>query len=1109
MLKHTFNPQSGSIDSDSCSWRCLSRRPWHAILVFLVLLCSWEALAQTAKAETGNAGLPIKVNETSSAAKTNSVGSSSPQKMVLPSARPVGDSVSANPGNVSSVFTELSSEPISMIALTEDGLLLIVAHEKGNKLSIWDVKTGQKTKEISTPAPRHVFCLRGNVYVANYGYGTVSVFAQDTWEQTNQLLVANADVYYISSPQGKYFDDKLLVSCGKQEVFQVRLLDVKNDTDKLVATYQNCIIATANYSGETVLLQHMLYSLAAKCFNYNDFIQGRETTNERSGGSISPEQVLFQVEDSPFWFTYPMDAYKGDNVYYGKDPLAIRFPLEGNLIVDRKGLLVYLLKRGSIGVYRVDFACSHLVSRDINCPEKLLGTRDIDSLRRTTQKDFKPACMRQAVRHDKDVYVFQINEGKLLRGVFPGLLTNVPLKNRYRPVSKPVEAPPLPAKSIEGVLVQVPLVPGGKEVKFSIVKGPAKATIAAGGVLSWMPSAGDVGPTLFKIKAETDDTVSFHRLSTDVVPSALAARVGNDINKLALLGRHALREETVVAQPLCDGSGILLLDGKTLRILDPDGLLVLQEHTFVTPYQKLLDRKEYFVALANDAVDLIDRKTFKVIRHYSLSCQKTNDIVLHPRQPLAYVALVDPKTSKEGSLAGHIVVCLDEQTGNIEIMPRVSGQWLAIDPAGETLYTGLRLLYITGYVYEEHILEYRQIPNYKSIDVVSCYDVFGTVAIHRQTNYKPGEFGKCLRISPDGGLISYVSLSGTSASSQNRNVISAFSNKDIMASVVGYEVPGNPLCVSYHPSYALVAGSDPTSVCLFERETGKPVINALQARLENVQRFGQVLFAPSGKYLMVEHFDKDKSHVLQSLPLTLTPETAIPIPPVRPAYSPDDRKQLLASIAKPREKELKASKIPGKKELDAKQISREYSNAVVVIKDEQVSGSGFFITSNGYILTCGHVVPQFGELTISYREPTEQGFITKDAKAKIIAIDDKLDLAILKIEVGKVSLKHVQLTDRTAINNGEAVYAIGNPGLGNQILDYTITEGIVSNNARPLQGVPYIQITAAVNPGSSGCALFDKTGNVIGVVVLKGEIDGAGFAVPSDRLLKFLDKHTR
>jgi S1-C subfamily serine protease len=81
--------------------------------------------------------------------------------------------------------------------------------------------------------------------------------------------------------------------------------------------------------------------------------------------------------------------------------------------------------------------------------------------------------------------------------------------------------------------------------------------------------------------------------------------------------------------------------------------------------------------------------------------------------------------------------------------------------------------------------------------------------------------------------------------------------------------------------------------------------------------------------------------------------------------------------------------------------------------------------------------------------------------------------------------------------------------LGNEVLDNTVTTGIISNVDRTIAGNHYIQSSAGVNPGSSGGPMFDHNGEVIGVVVLKAGIEGVGFAVPSLPIAKFLLRATR
>jgi serine protease Do len=151
-------------------------------------------------------------------------------------------------------------------------------------------------------------------------------------------------------------------------------------------------------------------------------------------------------------------------------------------------------------------------------------------------------------------------------------------------------------------------------------------------------------------------------------------------------------------------------------------------------------------------------------------------------------------------------------------------------------------------------------------------------------------------------------------------------------------------------------------------------------------------------------------------------------------------------------------------------------------------GSGFIISEDGYILTNNHVVNGADEIKIKL----DNG---KEFKAEIKGIDEKLDIALIKI-IAKEHLPHARLGDSNTIQVGEWVMAIGNP-FG---LSETVTAGIVSAKGRVIGSGPYddyIQTDASINPGNSGGPLFNARGEVIGIntaIVAGGQ--GIGFAIP-------------
>lgn len=196
--------------------------------------------------------------------------------------------------------------------------------------------------------------------------------------------------------------------------------------------------------------------------------------------------------------------------------------------------------------------------------------------------------------------------------------------------------------------------------------------------------------------------------------------------------------------------------------------------------------------------------------------------------------------------------------------------------------------------------------------------------------------------------------------------------------------------------------------------------------------------------------------------------------------------------------------------LSYKSIIDKADDSVVSITTESVTndiwmqnyvtkgaGSGVIIQSNGYIITCEHVIEGARKITVT----TKDG---KEHDAQIVGADPDNDIAVIKIDA--TGLKSATYGDSSKLEVGDTTVVIGNP-LGT--LSGTVTTGIISALDRKLtidnKTLTLLQTDASINPGNSGGGMFDSAGNLIGIVEAKStgsDIDGLGFATPINKAAK-------
>jgi serine protease Do len=193
------------------------------------------------------------------------------------------------------------------------------------------------------------------------------------------------------------------------------------------------------------------------------------------------------------------------------------------------------------------------------------------------------------------------------------------------------------------------------------------------------------------------------------------------------------------------------------------------------------------------------------------------------------------------------------------------------------------------------------------------------------------------------------------------------------------------------------------------------------------------------------------------------------------------------------------------KPLPVKELVSKFGEAVISIETPSGKGSGFLINKEGFAITNAHVIQGETRISAILYQNAPGGFTRRRVEdVEIIALNPFVDLALLKLPLpADLKPSHVILGNGDEVNAGDGVFAVGNP-FG---LERSVTQGIVSNRSRSIEGQLYIQTDTAINPGNSGGPLFNQRGEVIGVTsrgASAAVADNLGFAIPIYYVKEFI-----
>jgi S1-C subfamily serine protease len=242
----------------------------------------------------------------------------------------------------------------------------------------------------------------------------------------------------------------------------------------------------------------------------------------------------------------------------------------------------------------------------------------------------------------------------------------------------------------------------------------------------------------------------------------------------------------------------------------------------------------------------------------------------------------------------------------------------------------------------------------------------------------------------------------------------------------------------------------------------------------------------------------------------VSPTTASPTAVATPPPTPNTATSRAAIVRQSAPSENASPAVPSSSAISADTVGRDFQGqlsleelvrrtkpAVLYLKGLNKSGTGFFITDTGVIATNAHVARDEESLLAVL-----PGDLQLDAR--VVYLDADLDIALLKVSGN--NFPYLTLVDTSLVQQGESVFAVGNPG---DAMLFSVTKGIVSAVGKFERAGPgtWIQTDTPINPGNSGGPLLNSRGEVVGISTLKlvkKDVTNIGFALSASDLLNVL-----
>lgn len=397
-------------------------------------------------------------------------------------------------------------DAVTSYAMTENGELLLIAHEGKDQVSIWDVRARRVVKRVGCASPRYIICRGGIAYAANYGKGTVSVLEQARgWAVSGQIPIGDPSVYYLSAPAGKNFNGTLLAVCGSPRdprYASTFAVDTKGQTAKRLFGDQDLCTAGYSYDGKAIITQMFGQSPAGvpKLFDATAYLSGKASHIRPPEGTFADTPLLLQAADGDFWF--------GINQLYAGLPPKPAGPITiGVIFPDLTAPAYYVFSKNTVTRHNLDAAREQVASYQI----EISADWPVQNYR---QQPFKTHYAQHtyfhpvAATHGLTTHLFTRDfKSPLLfhcaLGVQDGTATDSPAGTDVFPVR---------------ILAGQPVTYRLQKVEgpFEVVTAPAGVNISTDGTLTWTPTSNQIGQQQIKIRIGVGNEVKFLRLSTEV-----------------------------------------------------------------------------------------------------------------------------------------------------------------------------------------------------------------------------------------------------------------------------------------------------------------------------------------------------------------------------------------------------------------------------------------------------------------------------------------------------------------------------------------------------------------------------------------------------------------